>query len=157
MKRLIAALTVVLLLSVVVGNAWGAVQYTVTDLGTLPGCTTSAASGINASGQIVGRASVSGGYPTYAFLYGNGVMADLSALHGILSCANGINDSGQVVGYARLGGSSNHAFLYSNGTLTDMGAPFGGPSSFALGINASGIVVGDAYSSSSYSPRAFPV
>ena len=48
--------TVVVLgvLLVVGGNAWGQVQYTVTDLGTLLSGGYSCAEGINASGQVVG-------------------------------------------------------------------------------------------------------
>ena len=45
---------VVVLSSCVAGDAWGQVQYTVTDLGTFPGGTYSHATGINDSGQVVG-------------------------------------------------------------------------------------------------------
>jgi probable HAF family extracellular repeat protein len=51
--------------------------------------------------------------------------------------AYAINASGQVVGQNAAG----HAFLYGNGTMTDLGT-LGGSSSFGLGINDSGKVVG---------------
>ena len=41
-------------LSLVVGNAWGAATYTLTDLGVLSGDAESHAFGISASGQVVG-------------------------------------------------------------------------------------------------------
>jgi hypothetical protein len=44
----------VFLLPVDAVNAWGQVQYTVTDLGTLSGKSISCATGINDSGQVVG-------------------------------------------------------------------------------------------------------
>ena len=59
----------------------GPVQYTVTDLGTLPGGTQSCAYGINNSGQVVGSAETSGG-ADHAFLYSGGSMQDLGTLGG---------------------------------------------------------------------------
>src|SRR5437868_3248242 len=62
--------------------ARAATTYTITDLGTLPLLrASSAAAGINASGQVVGAAdSASGGQ--HAFLSQNGQMTDLGTLPG---------------------------------------------------------------------------
>jgi probable HAF family extracellular repeat protein len=49
------------------------------DLGTLGG-TGSAALGINASGEIVGKSATTGDLAQHAFLYTNGQMYDLNAL-----------------------------------------------------------------------------
>ena len=75
----------------------GAAEYTVTDLGTLPGGSASAAYSINNSGQVVGYSTTSGN--NHAFLYSGGTMNDLGTLPGgDGSSANSINNSGQVVG-----------------------------------------------------------
>ncbi len=139
MKRQIAMVAVALVLFAG-SSAWGQVQYTVTDLGTLGG-SSSAAYGINASGQVVGEAQTSSGNND-AFLYSNGTMVDLGTLGGTGSVAYGINASGQVVGYAYTSSGNNDAFLYSNGTMTDLGTLPGFQSSLATGINANGQVVG---------------
>ena len=56
----------------------------------------------------------------------------------ILIARNG----GSIVGEI-YSSSSPHAFLFNNGTMHDLGT-FGGPSSYAYGINSSGQVVGRA-------------
>jgi probable HAF family extracellular repeat protein len=110
-----------------------------------------AATGINDSGQIVGSAFfVTGGILTYppppaphAFLYSGAVMQDLGTFPGgSQSEATGINDSGQVVGYADNSSGSEHAFLVSGGTMRDLGTLPGGSNSYATAINNSGQVVG---------------
>ena len=79
--------------------------YKITDLGTLPGSTSSIATAINNSGQVVGNSG------DHAFLWQNGVMTDLGTLPGSTSStATAINNSGQVVG-----NSGNHAFFWDNG------------------------------------------
>ena len=121
----------------------GAIQYTLTDLGTLGG-RDSGASGINNNGQVVGSADTSD-YTTHAFLYSGGSMQDLGTLGGNNSEANGINNSGQVVGAASTSGDSGYdAFLYSGGSMQDLGT-LGGTYSYAYGINNSGQVVGQSY------------
>ena len=102
MKRLLEALAVTALSSVVVGNAWGDTnQYTVTDLGTLPGHTSgSEAYGINNLGQVVGEAFNSSGI-WQAFLYSGGTLQPLGTLPGCsCSAVHGINGQGQIVGEA---------------------------------------------------------
>ena len=97
MKRWIIGL---LVLSVVaIGNAWGAVEYTVTDLGSLAGNFGSVPYGINDNGQVVGYALtnyVAGGVVNRAFLYSGGSMQDIGSFASQLgSMAYGINASGQ--------------------------------------------------------------
>jgi probable HAF family extracellular repeat protein len=176
MKRSIAALTGVLLSSVVVGNAWGEVRYNVTDLGLLGGYDTRAF-GINNSGQVVaGSVLYSGGVMTNlsftaygindsgqvvggnwgdgAFLYQNGTVTNLGTLGGGFGLAFDINNSGQVVGYSTLTGDRvAHAFLYQDGTMTDLGT-LGGDNSQAFGINNSGQVAGTAQTAEAFN-RAF--
>ena len=61
------------------------------------------------------------------------------------SCRSAINAGGQVAGFAITSSGANHAFLYSNGTMQDLGTLPGFDGSDAMGINASGEVVGWNY------------
>src|SRR4051794_32334582 len=76
--------------------------YNISDLGVLPGTTQSAATGINALGQVVGvsyteRDSSSKTYDTGAksFRYSDGVLSPVNPAGGP---ATAINDSGFIVG-----------------------------------------------------------
>ena len=137
-----------------------ALQYTVTDLGTLPGGTTSNANAINSSGQIAGISEQIAGNiaeSVQAFLYSNGSMQDLGTLGGPTSAAYGINDSGQVVGQADINAAGvAHAFLYSGGSMHDIDT-LGSEGSVANGINASGQIVGqvDLEINSAFAIHAF--
>jgi probable HAF family extracellular repeat protein len=110
-----------------------------TNLGTLPWCSTSEAYGINAGGQVVGDSD------GHAFLYSNGAMIDLDPLHGT-SYARGINDSGQAVGYF-VSDSGDRAFLYSGGTSTDLNSLVASSWTLerAYAINDAGQIVGYGY------------
>jgi probable HAF family extracellular repeat protein len=142
-----------LLMSFVVGNVLGAVQYAVTDLGTFSGGwgDQSGACDINNSGQIVGYSDAANGNRE-AFLYRDGAMVDLNSFMpdtGPFSCASAINSSGQVVGYMRgaWGGQlwGDRAFLYSGGVVTALGSiPGDSIASYACDINDNGQVVGYA-------------
>jgi probable HAF family extracellular repeat protein len=112
------------------------------DLGTLPGGLSSAATGINALGEVVGDSSVAVGRQ-HAFLYTN-QMWDLNNLipptsGWLLSRAYGINDNLWIAGLAFVDSSnSQHAFLLipAEGTPALRAALYTvvpEPSSFALG------------------------
>jgi probable HAF family extracellular repeat protein len=134
------------------GTTIQTVGYSVINLGTLPGGSSSEATGINNSGQVVGSSDSSSG--TRAFLYSGGTMSNLGTLPGINnSYATGINNSGQVVGNSFPGAS--HAFLYSGGTIIALGMLPGGFYSYATGINNSGQVVGYSVDRINNNGRAF--
>ena len=109
-----------------------AVQFIVTDLGTLGG-TFSAARGINAAGQVVGNARTGGNVALRAFLWQSGSMQDLGTLGGTHSYATGINAAGQVVGDSNTSANAaSRAFLWQAGGMQNLGT-LGGTLSFALG------------------------
>lgn len=121
-----------------------AVQYVVTDLGSLGGVTT-APLALNTHGEAVGWSYATGVTGQRAFLSAGGVIQDLGSLGGAHSQALGINAAGQVVGWSNLPGTEHgRAFLYSNGVMQNLGT-LGGAYSWAYGINSSGQVVGSAY------------
>jgi probable HAF family extracellular repeat protein len=119
--------------------------------GSLGGSWT-AASSINAVGQIVGIATnaANDGRP---FVYQPpGPMQDLGTLpvsHNV-NIAYDLNDSGTVVG------SSGHAFRYAgSGPMQDLGTLPGGTYSTAYAINNNGVIVGSSDINSSGASRAF--
>ena len=145
MNRLISFCALVVLLFVA-STAWGQLQYTLTDLGTLPGYMYWMANGINNSGQVVVDAKNSNPGYEHAFLYTNGAVHDLGTFPGGSSTeALGINNSGQVVGDAFNSSGCPNAFLYSNGTMQNLGTLPGDAFSEATAISNSGQIVGYAY------------
>ena len=83
----------------------------------------SEARGINNYDQVVGWSYIPGPYP-HAFIYEDGVMADLNSLlpegsGWVLNYALDINDIGQIVGIGTTNGQS-HAFLLSPVILGDI-------------------------------------
>ncbi len=139
-----------------VGQAEGAVLYSVTDLGDLSGGEDmSHAMAVNNTGQVVGISEAAGG--TRAFLWENGVMTDLDTLtdEHHYSWAWDINDSGQIVGTSGVDGTgggvlSRRPFLYSDGSMSVL-TGFGDDYGEARGINNASEVVGISH----YSHGAF--
>jgi probable HAF family extracellular repeat protein len=141
-----------------------------TDLSPIIGGTNSAANAINASGQIVGLSysptmtDPIGYSDMTSFIDTGGSVTTIAPLPGGYtgSFATAINSSGQVAGEAfTYNGPYNgidpyEAYLYSpggGGTLTDLGN-LGVGNSSAAGINDSGQVVGNSYTTDN-SDRAF--
>lgn len=114
--------------------------YTVLDLGVLGG-SSSAARGINNSGQVVGDAVIGGS--RHAFVWSAGTMTDLSgAIGGTSSQAFGINNAGLIVGQAELA-VGQRAFAYSTTTSSVNNALLSeGNASEARAVSNSGLVAG---------------
>jgi probable HAF family extracellular repeat protein len=113
-----------------------------TDLGTLGG-QSSYGMAIDDAGSMVGYSETGTGI-VHAFLDDGITMTDLGTLGGATSTATAIDAAGDVVGYSQIASGDRHAFLYSGGVMTDLGTLPGGAYSKALGINNSGLIVGEA-------------
>lgn len=120
-----------------------AMIYAVKPLGSL-GHEFGQGNDLNNRGDAVGFAYAGNlGTNTHAFLYTNGVMADIGTLGGGFSYAWGINDNRVVVGEAFLPNGKTHAFRWENGTMQDLGLlPGTGEYSAATDINNKGQIVG---------------
>ena len=117
---------------------------TLVDLGTFGGQGASAVA-LNDVGQVVVNVSRGSGENRAVLTQvGGNAPQDLGALRGS-TYAYAINEVGQVVGESGVDGdleSDYHAVLFSGGTLHDLGTLPWGSSSFALGINNWGQIVG---------------
>ena len=130
-----------------------------TNLGTLPGGTQSAAFGINDKGQITGQTDDLDGR---AFLYTNGRMKDLGVpAGGTNSAAYAVNNMGTVVGTSYQGTPGDfHAFVYAMGGITDLNklisANYGVTLTSANAINNAGQIAATGYAGALGSPsRAY--
>ncbi|MBL8215914.1 MAG: VCBS repeat-containing protein [Bryobacterales bacterium] len=126
-------------------NGFVAMTYnagTRTNLGTLPGGTTSTARGINDAGLIVGT-STNANAQQRAVQWIGGVPSDLGTLGGPSSSAAGVNASGKIVGTSSLG-STSHAFYWNGSSMIDIGTLPGGTFSGGRGINDANQVVGSS-------------
>jgi probable HAF family extracellular repeat protein len=117
----------------------------------------SGALGLNNAGEVVGYLDGQTVSVQSPFLYANGVLTDIGNPPGQQiqpypqgAAATAINSFGEIVG-STTDSMGSGAFIYSDGVLTDIGglmpaascAPFGCYFSGALGVNDSGIIVGE--------------
>jgi probable HAF family extracellular repeat protein len=133
---------VVLVTVLFLASVASAQSYTVTDLGTLLGDSTSAGAALNGAGEVVGFLSTT---VQHGFLWSAGRgMLDLPPLPGgNFSIAVGINAGGVVAGTSTTkNGGNDHAVLWINGKIQDLGTLPGGTASLGSAINASRQVAG---------------
>lgn len=90
---------------------------------------------INNAGQIVGSADF-GDNRAHAAIYADGVLTDLASFGDVYLDVMAITEAGSVLGNVTTAAGDNHAFVYSNGSMQDIAGLY------ALGINASGAIVG---------------
>jgi probable HAF family extracellular repeat protein len=101
---------------------------------------------INDAGDVAGVSVAATG--ERGFLWHNGIITDLGDLPGgpNSSSAYKINNQNQVVGESGVSGAVvGHAFVWQNGVMTDLQTLSGFDSSYAVGINDFGTVVGTSY------------
>jgi len=117
-------------------------SYSITDLGLLPGGTSSFATGINDRGEATGTGDSSQGFYR-AWRYSRGALTDLGALGGSAAWTftYGINNRGDVTGYSFTAAGEARAFLYHDGTMQDIGT-LGGTESGGYAINNAGEITG---------------
>ena len=125
-------------------------QYTLTDLGTLPGNSVSKASALNDAGEAVGVSDT----PTAAIatIFSGGKATNIDTSGSGVSLANAINRAGEIAGWNSESNTNfdPQAFLYSDGSMKNINSPSLFPSGTeAYGINNSGEVVGTGYLSPS--------
>jgi probable HAF family extracellular repeat protein len=111
--------------------------------------TISLATAVNRTGAVVGASGPCANLFTHAVLWNLGSTIKLGSLGGSEAWAQDINNRGQITGTSLVrGNKAFHAFLWQNGTMTDLGALRGYPSSYALGMNDKGQIVGESCTAS---------
>jgi probable HAF family extracellular repeat protein len=130
-------------------------SYSITDLGALPGNTTSKAYGLNNLQQAVGTSDSGAAVVT---LFSNGTVTNMNTLNANVSVATSISGSSQAAGYNIFYSNPNptfRAFVYSNGSMTDIQSDsLFASGTQAHGVNSSGMVVGQGWVNT-YSFHAF--
>ena len=133
------------------------VQYLIVNPGGLGG-TQARSNSINNRGWMTGWSNLAGDAVEHAVLWRDGQVVDLGTLGGLNSIIEWpvLNESGLIVGGAETGEPDPYgenfclmnnptgvcrAFLWDKGTMTAL-PTLGGPDSYALGVNASGEMIG---------------
>jgi probable HAF family extracellular repeat protein len=139
------------------------------DLGPLPGGSSSDIGGINARGWVVGGSEIADIDPFtntpafHATLWKGNQPVDLGTLGGYNSNALHVDDGGQIVGSSTTGipdplsflGESIHPFVWQNGVMQDLGT-LGGPDALPsnqCGNGRNGLVAGFSFIDSVVNPE----
>jgi uncharacterized membrane protein len=107
---------------------------------------------INDAGSIVGIYLPEGATFFRGFVWRDGVLTDVGTF-GDATLTSGLSPSGVVVGYSR-SGSTFLPFYWRNGVMKPLTMPVDANHGSAIGVNASGLVVGDVVDATGYQ---FPV
>lgn len=118
-------------------------RYAVTDLGVLPGCSSSVANGINDRGDIAGYCATGGDFSTtVAVVWRNGSLVNLGKLAGgNYSSASSINASGVAVGDGDTGNFRPQSWITTASGLYNF-FPNNGGNTHALFVSDSGFIGG---------------
>jgi probable HAF family extracellular repeat protein len=120
--------------------------YTVQDLGTLAGDSSSVAWAINENGDVVGWSTGPNGTRAFVFTNAGGLVGLPGLPDRPRTVARDINDAGVIVGSANAGGTDlGHAVMWRAGAVQDLGTLGTGFYSEAWGVNAFDQVVGWSY------------
>jgi probable HAF family extracellular repeat protein len=144
MKTVLAGTCAIVILANIIQSQ--AQSYALADLGAVPPDVVSGGYGLNGVGQAAGVSSnPSAAIPT---LFSDGQAVNLGTLEpNDVSVATAINGSAELVGFEYFSstpGNTAHAWVFSHGVLTDIHSPSLFPQGTkALGINGSGVVVGE--------------
>lgn len=142
-RKILSTLSVSLALASSVTEA--AVLYSVTDLGTLGGSYSYAAS-VNSAGQVTGSAATVDDAWNMPFS-NNGTMSNLGSLRSMGlpgdGAGYGINSQGNIVGVSHVNNGDAHAFFY-DGAMHDIGTSLGSLS-VATGLNDHNVIVGSYF------------
>ena len=103
----------------------------------VPGAMSTAASGINDAGQIVGSIN----FGSHGFIDSGGSFTQIDVPGANFTQANGVNDAGQIVGLFIDATGRLRGFLDTGGVFTQIDVP-GSESTFPFGINDAGQIVG---------------
>ncbi|MFO1338265.1 MAG: hypothetical protein U1F53_08510 [Burkholderiaceae bacterium] len=115
------------------------------DLGTLPGGLVSRARAINALGDVVGHSFTFSNVPHATLWAADGTVVDLGTLGGVASTAEAVNRHRWAAGYGENADFQTHAALWRAGIVIDLGTLGEGRTSYGLGIDHEGTVVGFSY------------
>ena len=120
---------------------------TMKDLGNFGGTCTFAFD-LNNRGEVVGGSALAGDQGQHPFLWDGKELTDLHTFGGDNGNAVAINEAGDAVGWTTYPDQTAHAALWRHGKeIKDLGILTDYPLTFANDINASGQIVGFAFSS----------
>lgn len=100
------------------------------------------ASGINASGEVVGLYDDPITGNAVGFLLISGVYTSISVPGATFTYLNAINKTGVIAGYYFDTSMNSHGFTWNKGTITTIDYGNGYPNTYLSGINDSGVIVG---------------
>lgn len=113
--------------SLLAHSAAAQTTYTVTTIGVLPGCVSSAANNLNDQGVVVGQCWTQNVAVSTGFVWQNGVLTSTGKLaKGTYSVATAVNASGTVAGEGDSGSSAMLGWVKRDGNLVNFFSNNGG-------------------------------